>query len=312
MVTYRATPNVPSDLAPWLENLIAARRDEAEGSWRILTPWDQTVPALVRMTKGDTFEQLGKHFGTSIDTAWRYVDEAVEALAALTPTLEQVLAASGERRRPLLDGTLIPAWRRTTVATGQNPDPLYSGKHRDHGVNVQALTAPEGELVLLGGARPGSTHDLTAARADGIVEAVTAADVETTADSGYQGAGGTVRTPIKHPRGRDTTAGNGRPTPRSPSCGRQPSTPSPNSSGGASSTVSASARTKPRESRTRSSLSTANDLHSSHSGSEVLTVWPKTQKAGPGSRSCPTVPLINTVVHPPASVHHAERLQGRA
>ncbi|WP_093804099.1 transposase family protein [Streptomyces sp. Wb2n-11] len=202
MVTYRATPNVPSDLASWLENLITARRDEAEGSWRILTPWDQTVPALVRMTKGDTFEQPGKHFGTSTDTAWRYVDEAVEALAALTPTLEQVLAASGERRRPLLDGTLIPAWRRTTVATGQNPDPLYSGKHRDHGVNVQALAAPEGELVLLGGARPGSTHDLTAARADGIVEAVTAADVETTADSGYQGAGGTVRTPIKHPRGK--------------------------------------------------------------------------------------------------------------
>jgi predicted phage tail protein len=53
------------------------------------------------MAKGDTFEQLGKHFGTSTDTAWGYANEAAEALAALTPTLEQALAASGERRRLL-------------------------------------------------------------------------------------------------------------------------------------------------------------------------------------------------------------------
>ncbi|MET8330192.1 transposase family protein [Streptomyces sp. NPDC005181] len=59
-----------------------------------------------------------------------------------------------------------------------------------------------GELLFLGAARPGSTHDLTAARADGIAQAVTDADVETTADSGYQGAAGAVRTPIKRPKGQ--------------------------------------------------------------------------------------------------------------
>lgn len=202
MVTYRATLDVPSDLVSWLENLIAARRSEAGGSWRALTSWDQAVMLLVWMAKGDTFPQLAAHFGVSTDTAWRYVNEGLDALAPLAPELEQAIEASGQERRLLLDGTLLPTWRCTAVATKANPDPLYSGKHRDHGMNVQALATPEGELVFLGEARPGSTHDLTAARADGIVAAVTEADVETTADSGYQGAGGTVRTPIKRPKGK--------------------------------------------------------------------------------------------------------------
>ncbi|MFJ4487434.1 transposase family protein [Streptomyces diastaticus] len=167
-----------------------------------MTSWDQAVMVLVWMAKGDTFAQLAAHFGVATDTAWRYVNEGLDALAPLAPTLEEALAASGEERRLLLDGTLIPTCCCAAVATEVNPDPLYSGKHRDHGMNVQALTTPEGELIFLGQARPGSTHDLSAARADGIVDAVTAAGVETTADSGYQGASGTVRTPIKRPNGK--------------------------------------------------------------------------------------------------------------
>ncbi|MHC5905444.1 transposase family protein [Streptomyces sp. S6] len=98
--------------------------------------------------------------------------------------------------------TPIPTRRCAAVATAANPDPLYSGKHRDHGIDVQALTTTDGELVFLGRARPGSTHGLSAARADGILDTVTAADVETTADSAYQGADGTVRTPVKRPPGK--------------------------------------------------------------------------------------------------------------
>jgi hypothetical protein len=69
-------------------------------------------------------------------------------------------------------------------------------------MNVQALTTPEAECVYLGPTHPGSVHDLTAARDDDIIQAVTDANIETTADSGYQGAGGTVRTPIKRPKGK--------------------------------------------------------------------------------------------------------------
>lgn len=49
---------------------------------------------------------------------------------------------------------------------------------------------------------PGSTHDLTAARTHGIIDAVTNADVMTFADKGYQGAHGSVRTPFKRRRFR--------------------------------------------------------------------------------------------------------------
>ena len=38
-----------------------------------------------------------------------------------------------------------------------------SAKHRRHGVNVQVLTDPAGELPWISPALPGRTHDLTAA-----------------------------------------------------------------------------------------------------------------------------------------------------
>jgi hypothetical protein len=97
---------------------------------------------------------------------------------------------------------VIPTWRCAALATETNPDPLYNAKHRDHGMNRQALTTTTGELVFLGDARAGSTPHITAARAEGIIAAVTEADVETTADSGYQGAGGAARTPAKRPQGK--------------------------------------------------------------------------------------------------------------
>jgi hypothetical protein len=202
VITYRATLDVPEDLVSWLENLIAARRSDAGGSWRALTSFDQAVMLLVWLAKGDTFAQLGAHFGVATDTAWRYVNEGMEALAPLAPSLTDALEAAGPARRLLLDGTLVPTWRCASLTTETNTDPLYSGKHRDHGMNVQALTTPDGECVYLGPAHPGATHDLSAARTDGIIQAVTDAGVETIADSGYQGAGGTVRTPIKRPKGK--------------------------------------------------------------------------------------------------------------
>ena len=96
----------------------------------------------------------------------------------------------------ILDGTLIPIDR---VA---NQKPYYSGKHKRHGVNAQVIADAVGRLRWISAALPGSTHDLTAAREHGIVDALTEQDVMTFADKGYQGAGGTVRTPFKRHRRR--------------------------------------------------------------------------------------------------------------
>jgi hypothetical protein len=201
MVSYRAMLDVDPDLVSWLENLIATRRCEAGGSWNALTSWDTAVLFLVFLHTGDGFAQLGAHFGIGTQTAWRYIDDTITALAPLAPSLSEAINAAGPERRLLLDGTLIPTWRCASIGTETNADPLYNGKHRDHGMTVQALSDATGRPVFLGDAHPGSVHDLAAARADGIIEQVTATEVETLADSGYQGAGGTVRTPIKRRRG---------------------------------------------------------------------------------------------------------------
>ncbi|MCH0569304.1 transposase [Streptomyces sp. MUM 136J] len=62
----------------------------------------------------------------------------------------------------MTDGTLIPTQRRT----GEANRPNYSGKHRRHGLLVLALTDERGRLVWISAARPGRTHDITAARRD--------------------------------------------------------------------------------------------------------------------------------------------------
>lgn len=46
-------------------------------------------------------------------------------------------------------------------------------------------------------ALPGSTHDLTAVRRHGIIDALTEADVKCWADKAYRGAGRPVRVPFR-------------------------------------------------------------------------------------------------------------------
>ena len=57
----------------------------------------------------------------------------------------------------VIDGTLIPIDR---VAADR---PFYSGKHRRHGMNLQVISAPDGEIRWVSGPLPGAVHDLTAA-----------------------------------------------------------------------------------------------------------------------------------------------------
>ncbi|GHF35373.1 hypothetical protein GCM10017566_05190 [Amycolatopsis bartoniae] len=89
----------------------------------------------------------------------------------------------------ILDGTLLPIDR---IAADR---PFYSGKHREHGMNVQVLADPLGRLLWASPALPGAVHDIKAARPPGIIEALTAADIRCWADKGHRGAGGTVRVP---------------------------------------------------------------------------------------------------------------------
>ncbi|GAA3594006.1 hypothetical protein GCM10022295_89280 [Streptomyces osmaniensis] len=73
-------------------------------------------------------------------------------------------------------------------------------KHKQHGMNVQVVARPDGTPLWFSRANPGRTHDLTAARAHGIVQACPTRQILIHADRAYQGAGATVRTPYYHYR----------------------------------------------------------------------------------------------------------------
>jgi hypothetical protein len=82
----------------------------------------------------------------------------------------------------VLDGTLISIDR---VAADR---PFYSGKHKKHGMNLQVIASPCGEIGCVSGALPGSVHDKKAEWIWGMLAELEAAGLVTLADKGYQGA----------------------------------------------------------------------------------------------------------------------------
>jgi hypothetical protein len=80
------------------------------------------------------------------------VSETVALLAARSPKLHRALASAKKAGHAcvVIDGTLIAIDR---VAADQ---PFYSGKHRRHGMNLQVISAPDGEILWVSGPLPGA------------------------------------------------------------------------------------------------------------------------------------------------------------
>jgi len=81
----------------------------------------------------------------------------------------------------------------------------FSHKHRRHGVNVQVLTDPVGQMLSISPTLPGRAHDLTAARAHQIIRICERQGVPLLADRAYMGAGPWLTTPLRRPPGRELT-----------------------------------------------------------------------------------------------------------
>lgn len=122
-----------------------------------------------------------------IGTRWRRLPAGRQALLVLAQAME----TARTKAFAILDGTLLPIDR---IAADT---PYYSGKHKRHRMNVQVLTDPFGRLLWASPALPGATHDLTAARSHGIVDALAAAGLKCWADKAYQGAGRHIRVPFR-------------------------------------------------------------------------------------------------------------------
>jgi hypothetical protein len=207
VLSYRVTLDVPLPLAVFVSQLLAAHRRElgTRDGTRALTCWKQAVFALAWFRDRPDIRRLGQGFGISQATAYRYKDEAVDVLAAKAPTLRDALEKAAEQGLPylILDGTLISSDRcadKKTSRKGKEIDKWYSGKARKPAGNVQALASPRGVPLWVSGARPGSTHDLTAARELVLPGARPyLKELPILADSGYEGAGAGVLVPVKKP-----------------------------------------------------------------------------------------------------------------
>jgi hypothetical protein len=147
---------------------------------------------------------LAADIAVSDATAYRYLHEGLTVIAAHAPDLADVLTAAHAARLPFLclDGTLITTDRvaaRVEVNGELRHDLWFSGKHRRHGGSVQVLSDPTGFPLWVSDVRPGSTHDLTAARelVFPTLYPHAARGLPVLTDKGYTGAGIGVHSPIR-------------------------------------------------------------------------------------------------------------------
>ena len=198
MLFYRAALPLSSRTLSYAAGIIRRYRASIGSCWRKLNPGRQALLVLAYLRKGETFADLAAGFGIGTATAWRYVTETVALLAARAPELRRALAGARQAGHAcvVIDGTLIPIDR---VAADR---PFYSGKHRKHGMNLQVIASPDGEILWVSGPLPGAVHDLTAARIWGIVRELAASGLVVLGDEGYLGED-RIRVPY---RGRNKPA----------------------------------------------------------------------------------------------------------
>ncbi|WP_129287427.1 transposase family protein [Streptomyces sp. GZWMJZ-114] len=191
MLVYPSAIDLSNVHLRYLAHQLALHRRDIGSRWRRLTAGRQALLVLAHLRSGDTYAQLSAGFGIGIATVYRYVQEAIDVLAARAPSLMEAMKTARTKAFVILDGTLLPIDR---VAADT---PYYSGKHKRHGMNVQILTDPFGRLLWASPALPGSTHDLTAARTHGIIDSLADAGLRCWADKAYQGAGRPDRVPFR-------------------------------------------------------------------------------------------------------------------
>jgi len=181
---YRAALPLSSRTLTFVAGIIRRHRASIGSPWRKLNPPRQALLVLAYLRKGETFAELAAGFAVGTTTAWRYMNETAGLLAARAPKLRT--AVRGAKRAGyayvVLDGTLIPGGR---VAADR---PFYSGKHKRHGMNLQVIASPAGDILWVSGPLPGAVHDKNAEWIWGVLAELEAAGLVTLADKGYQGS----------------------------------------------------------------------------------------------------------------------------
>lgn len=206
MISYCATLDVPRSSARRLGRLLTRHRHHlgTRRGARALRPWAQAVLILRWYHDATRIKDLARDNAIGLATAYRYVHEGIDVLAAQAPDLHQVIAdaAKAGMSHLLIDGTLIATDRVNDPERAV--DRWYSGKHARHGGNIQVIASPAGWPLWTSPVEPGSTHDLTCARRHAFPALYPAAvrGLPVLADKGYTGSGAGIYVPARRPRGR--------------------------------------------------------------------------------------------------------------
>jgi DDE superfamily endonuclease len=220
-VTYTAVLPVSEETVLFVSGLLAAerRRRGTRGRRRALGCYRQAVLLLRWFVDGTRLAQLAADNAIGRSTAYRYLHEGIDALAAAAPGLRGALLAAraAGHSHVTVDGTLVRTDRchvAGPTARADRPerrvDLWWAGKHACHGGNIQVIAAPDGWPLWTSGVRPGREHDTPALRAHPQVLPLLAEWTDEAhaalADLGYEGERTALTTPVKHPSGRRLTA----------------------------------------------------------------------------------------------------------
>lgn len=211
-VTYTATLSMREETVLYLSSLLHAERLRrgTRNNRRALNCFTQAVLVIRWFLDGARVTQLATDNGISKSTTYDYIDEGVAVLAARAPKLESALLAAkmAGYSHINIDGTLIETDRCRIPGPTPGVDLWWSGKHHNHGGNIQVITAPDGWPLWTSPVRPGREHDTTAVRAhEELLPLLTkiANDIRTLGDLGYEGESDTITVAFKKPTGGQLT-----------------------------------------------------------------------------------------------------------
>jgi hypothetical protein len=211
-VTYAAVLPVRDETVEFLTDLLAAERTRrgTRAGTRVLSCRDQAILVLRWFLDGTRMSQLAGDNEISKSTGYDYLNEGIDVLAAQSPSLHNALLAAKAAGydHVNIDGTLVETDRVSTPGPTPGVDLWWSGKHDNHGGNVQVVTAPDGWPLWTSEVRPGREHDTTAVRVHTeILPALTqaAGDLRTMGDLGYEGESDTITVAFKKPKGGKLT-----------------------------------------------------------------------------------------------------------
>src|SRR3954466_13828541 len=207
-VTYTATLPVSEPTVLFVSALLHVERQRlgTRAGTRSLGCYRQAILVLRWLLDGTRIIQLAIDNQVSRSTGYAYLHEGLTVIAGQAPGLSSVLLAAkmAGYAHVNIDGTLIETDRCRTPGPTAGVDLWWSGKHDNHGGNVQVITAPDGWPLWTSPVRPGREHDTTALREHTemlpLLTTWTAEQLRVLGDLGYEGEATTITVAFKKPK----------------------------------------------------------------------------------------------------------------